>query len=201
MSTIEVRTQAALDKALASVKPGDIIACVGKAEFSISGSATVRASGSATVRAGKYVAIHVAASGRSGITITGGVVIETPDVVDAASWVDYHGADVVDGRVAVFKALDDDWSTDNARRVGIAYVPGTEVVEAPDWAPVAECGRGLHASARPDAALAYNPGATRYVRCRAKLDELVVIDEAKIKAPRLYGPFVAVDIDGAEIAS
>ena len=51
MAVIEVRTQAALDKALAAVKPGDIIACVGNVSFSVSGSATVEAWDSATVRA------------------------------------------------------------------------------------------------------------------------------------------------------
>lgn len=44
MTTIEVRTQAALDKALAKVKPGDIIALISNGYFDVYGAATVRAS-------------------------------------------------------------------------------------------------------------------------------------------------------------
>jgi hypothetical protein len=197
MSTVEVRTQAALDEALAKANPGDIIAIRGKGVFDLraSGSAVVRASDSAVVTAGKFVAVHLAASGRDRPTITGGVVIETPDVTDAETWVAYHGAQVTPGgMLPVWKALDDDWSTDSARRHGLTYAPGTEAVAAPDWQATAQCGNGLHASASPHDATQHNPTATRWVRCLARLDEVVVIDATKLKAPRLYGPFVAVDI-------
>jgi hypothetical protein len=220
-TTIECSTQAALDKALKAAKPGDIIACIGKGRFSISGSSTVSAygsstvwaSGSSTVRAygsstvtaygsstvwaSKYVAIHRQGKGPK---VSGGVLIDVPDpaTLSPTDWCEYQGVTVTDGVALLYKAVDDDYATDYARRAKLAYTPGTEVVEAPDWRKTKACGNGLHASPRPDAAVAYNPGATRYVEVRARLDELVMIDD-KIKAPRLYGPFTEVDIHGRPV--
>ena len=62
MSVIEVKTQTELDKALASVKSGDIIACVGKGSFRVSDSASVRAWGSASVRASGSASVEASGS-------------------------------------------------------------------------------------------------------------------------------------------
>jgi hypothetical protein len=169
----------------------------GSASVRASGSASVWASGSASVRAtNKYVAVHLHASDRRNVKITGGVLIEVPEVKTPQDWIDYHDIAIEGGHVIVFKAVDDDWSTDNARAVDLAYRPGTELVAAPDWRKMAACGNGLHASAKPIDALLYNSDSTRFVALRAKVAEIVVIDESKIKVPRLYGPIVEVDING-----
>ena len=78
----------------------------------------------------------------------------------------------------------DDWTTPYSARAGIAYAPGA-TVEAPDWEPTPSCGAGLHAVPHTVDGLAYYPEATRYVAVTAPLDSLVVIDDDKVKAPRL----------------
>ena len=236
MATIEVRTQAELDAALAKAKPTDIIAIRGTGWFEVYGSSTVtaydsstvtaydsstvtaygsstvtaygsstvraygsstvRAYGSSTVRASKYVAVHHFARDTD-VRITGGVLIEVPALYTADAWSEYHGI-VTGGTVTLYKAVDDDYATPHARRMSLAYLPGT-TVEAPDWKPTPSCGNGLHACASPTEARSYNPSATRYVAVTAPVADIVVIDESKVKAPRLT-VVAEVDIDGNPIA-
>ena len=242
MSAIEVTTQAQLDKALAKLKDGDWIVCLGgiwnnplvvygsapveasgsatveasgsatvraygsatvrasgsatvwasgsatvrasgSATVRASGSATVRAYGSATVRASQCVAVHRMPCGAP--KITGGVILDVPDpaTLDARDWCDYYGVEVSRGYASLFKAVDDDWSTPRARAAGIFYTVGAKIV-APDWKPTAACGNGLHASPRPMLARGYNDAATRYVQVKAKVADIVVIDN-KVKVPAL----------------
>ncbi len=145
-------------------------------------SSRVEARESSSVEASKYVPVQ-----RFGTTpqVKGGVLIDIPDVSEmtAREWCDYYGVKVERGYAILFKAVDDDLSTSRARRVGLTYTVGTKVV-APDWAPHKDCGNGLHASPSPHMALGYNSGATRFVKVKAKLADLVVIDD-KIKAPAL----------------
>ena len=201
MSTIEVQTQQELDAALDSAEVYDVIAIVGSgwleltrrptASVTAYGSASVRASGSASVtaydtasvRATKYVSVHKRAQDRR-VTVAGGVLIEAPEIDSPEAWCDYHGVEATEGSVTLYKALDDDWSTPNARAKGLVYELGT-TVKAPDWRKARKCGNGLHACATPHEALAYNETATRFVEVRAPLASLVVIDESKVKAPCL----------------
>jgi hypothetical protein len=139
--------------------------------------------------------------GNEGVTVTGGVLIEIPPITTAAEWCELHGLPVVDGVVTLFKAVDDDWSTDQARFRGMAYAPGA-AVEAADWDPEPECGGGIHLSPSPRHAREFNPSATRFVGCPVRVDDLVVHCPAtypdKVKAPRV-GPCIAVDVDGEPI--
>ena len=158
-------------------------------------SATVRAYGSATVEASKYVAVQKMPSGNP--KITGGVLIVIPELKTAQDWCDYYGVEVKRGTATVFKAVDDDYSTIQARPRGIFYAPGSKP-KCTDWNSMPECGGGLHASPRPLMARRYNEGATRYVACPVKLAEIVVIDD-KVKVPRIAGAVYEVDEDGERL--
>ena len=214
MKYIDVTTQAQLDKALSSGKQGDIIVCRGSGYFTAYDSAQVRAYdsaqvtaydsaqvtayGSAQVRASKYVAVTAQRNDWNNPKIVGGVLIEIPEITTAAEWCDFHGVEVKHGIATLYKAVDDDYSTDYARRAGIAYTPGSKP-EAPDWQNTAGCGNGLHVSPRPVMALHYNRSATRYVACPVKVSDMVLIDN-KAKVPRIARPVYEVDIDGEAIA-
>jgi hypothetical protein len=232
MSTIEVKTQAELDKASAASAPGDVIVCLGGTIYKplvVRGSSRVEAWGSSRVVAresssveawessrvvaresssvvawgssrveawgsssvvaressrvvaGRYASVHKMPGHLS--KISGGVVIVVPDTakMDGAEWCDYYGVTVKRGKATLYKALDDDLSTPNARRVQIIYAVGTKVA-APDWNSRRECGGGLHSCASPAMAQRYNEGATRYVAIECAVAEIVVIDD-KVKAP------------------
>ena len=153
----------------------------GSAQVRASGSAQVRASDSAQVMASKYVAVTIHGTR---CTIKGGVQIKLPALDTPAAWCEYHGVRVVKGVATLYKAVADDWTTPYSARAGIAYAPGA-TVEAPDWEPTPSCGAGLHAVPHTVDGLAYYPEATRYVAVTAPLDSLVVIDDDKVKAPRL----------------
>jgi hypothetical protein len=163
------------------------------------GSSTVWAYGSSTVRAGRYVPVQNAHD--SDAKITGGVLIQLPkrDEWTTDEWLDAGGIDAdTDGVVVLFKAVDDDWSTSNARAKSIFYRPGDEPA-APDWNPTPDCGGGLHVSPAPFVAREYNWGASRYVGVPVLASDLVVIDGTKAKAPRAAGPVFEVDVRGNRV--
>jgi hypothetical protein len=162
-------------------------------------SASVTASGSASVTASKYVSVHTNPTRWGKPKVSGGVLIEVPEIKTPTEWLDYHGVEVKRGVAILFKAVDDDYSTSYARRAGIFYTPGAKP-EAPDWNGLPECGGGIHVSPRPVLALAYNSAATRYVACPVKVADLVLIDD-KAKAPRIARPVYEVDIDGERIVA
>ena len=158
-------------------------------------SATVEAYGSATVQASKYVAVRLHSAR---VTLDGGVLIDLTqlDLTDPATWCDYHGVTVTDGIAEVFKAVNDQWTTDR----GINYQPGS-LPTAPDWKPTRECGHGLHFCARPAVSKdQYFPAATRFVRVGVRLDEMVCLGD-KIKAPRVVSPCNEVDIHGQVVSA
>ena len=158
-------------------------------------SATVEAYGSATVQASKYVAVRLHSAR---VTLDGGVLIDLTqlDLTDPATWCDYHGVTVTDGIAEVFKAVNDQWTTDR----GINYQPGS-LPTAPDWKPTRECGHGLHFCARPAVSKdQYFPAATRFVRVGVRLDEMVCLGD-KIKAPRVVSPCTEVDIHGQVVSA
>src|SRR3990167_4019705 len=107
---------------------------------------------------------HAEGSKYSSITLhgqevhaTGGIQIKIPEIFTAKEWCDYYGVEVKKGIATLFKAVDDDYSTSNARPKNIFYTPGSKP-SAPDWdGGKAECGGGIHASCHPTAALYFNP--------------------------------------------
>jgi len=171
----------------------------GSAQVRASGSAQVRASGSAQVHASKYVAVT---DYGPQTRINGGVHIVIRKPTTPAEWCELHGATVDEGIVTLYKAVDDDYATGQSRGRGIYYTPGA-TPEAPDWdGGKAECGGGLHFTARPWEARAFNRAATRYIACPVALEDLAAphlnaMYPAKIKARRISTPgCVEVDVDG-----
>ena len=161
-------------------------------------SATVTAYDSATVTASSHTAVHLH-SGR--VTLEGGVVIDHAkvDLEDAETWAEYHGVEVVDGVATVYKAVDDRYTTDR----GFDYSPGAQP-SAPDWKATRECGNGLHFGPTPSHAVAYHPGATKFMAAKVALADLVTLTgsgTAKCKAPRVVAPLVEVTIDGVPLVS
>ena len=97
-------------------------------------------------------------------------------VATVEEWCDYEGLDIVDGHVALYKALGDDLTGGGG--YGVTYPVGATVVAA-DWDPRTElrCGRGLHLCADPHTALRYHGGqATSVVECRVALTDIAVYE-------------------------
>jgi hypothetical protein len=168
----------------------------GSAQVRASGSAQVRASGSAQVRASKYVAVT-----RHGDSpkVTGGVLIQVPDLSDPEAFCDFYGVTVEDSHAVLFKALDGDLKSKH----GAVYALGGEV-SCDDWDPTPACGGGLHFSPRPWMAERYHVGASRFVACLVPLAEAVVTpgpyQPDKVKAPRC-SPVYECDRDGERLAA
>lgn len=176
---IEVGSQGELDKAIAD---GNIPICrkgfftasdsasvwaSGSASVEAYGSASVWAYGSASVRASQFVAVH-----RFGTApqVTGGVVIQVPERKTADEWIGYYGLDIEDGHVVLYKAVDDRYLSGH----GADYTPGLTVT-AEDFEAHTDCGNGLHFGPRPFMAKRYHDAATKYVACRVKVEDIVVI--------------------------
>ena len=129
MSTLEVRTQKQLDAAIKKAGPLDIIVLQGDGRFIFGGSSSprvvARGSSSPTGTVGKYAAIVARQADKAKINIPGAVLLPDPgEIATAAEWCDYYGVPVADGLVTLYKALDDDYSTDQARSNGVFYRPG-----------------------------------------------------------------------------
>jgi hypothetical protein len=162
-----------------------------------SGSATVRAYGSATVEASKFVAIH-----RYGTRakVNGGVLIQIPECKTGLDWIDYYGLTPEDESVVLFKAVGADFKSGH----GADYTPGTTVT-ADDFDPQPHCGQGLHFGPRPHLAARYHHAAvTRYIACRVKVADIVVIESwgrpgDKIKA-RSCDALYECNADGDRLA-
>ncbi|QFG04879.1 hypothetical protein SEA_NITZEL_53 [Mycobacterium phage Nitzel] len=113
------------------------------------------------------------------------------DLTDPATWCDYHGVRVCDGIAYLYKAVNQQWTTDR----GVDYSPGS-TPEAPDWDPDwRDCGKGLHFCAHPMQSLAYlglPADEARFLQVGVRLDELVPMDD-KAKARRVVVPCIEVD--------
>jgi len=124
-----------------------------------------------------------------------------PPIESVEDWLSRYGIKPVRGRVTLYKALDDNYLSNHN---GFPYVPGSTPI-APDWdGGVEECGGGLHFSPTPGHALAFNPGATRFVACPVRVADLrcpQASDEypSKIKARGCCAPVWEVDINGDAI--
>ncbi|AXQ60755.1 hypothetical protein I5H32_gp055 [Mycobacterium phage EleanorGeorge] len=153
--TVTVRTQQELDQALADradaidieSAPGVWLRLTDSSSSRVvaRGSARVEARDSSRVEAGKYVAVHLH-SQRVTLDAKGAVIDMTAvDLTDPATWCDYHGVRVCDGIAYLYKAVNQQWTTDR----GVDYSPGS-TPEAPDWDPDwRDCGKGLHFCAHP----------------------------------------------------
>ncbi len=160
-----------------------------------SGSATVSAYGSATVTATPHVAVH---KHHKTARVTGGVIIEPPDLTTTDNWLAHYGIKPARGHVTLCKLVDDKYQSGH----GASYRPG-ETTTAPDWKPTDACGNGLHFSPRPFMAHKHSDGS-RYVACRVKVSEIVAITDGcgqsdKVKAPSCKVLFEC-DADGEKLA-
>jgi hypothetical protein len=91
--------------------------------------------------------------------------------------------------------------TSSLNRDGTSYQPG-EKPSAPDWDPEPCCGAGLHFSPRAFMARKYAPLGKRFVACKVKVADIVVItdygtpDKVKAKACQVLHE---CDEDGVEL--
>ena len=172
----------------------------GNSQARLYGNSQVIASGSAVVVAGKYNAVTV--HGKK-VKCSGGVRIDIPQIATAKEWCDFHGVEVKRGIAVLFKAVDDDYSTSNARPRGIFYKPGEKPI-ADDWdGGLIECGRGLHFSPSPDHALRFNTEAKHFIACPVKISGIKVHKNAmypeKVKCRGVSKPVYEVNINGEPI--
>lgn len=166
----------------------------GSASVEACGSASVSACDSATVRAGKYVAIHLHSQR---VTHTGGVIIDMTNVdpTRTADWINLAGATVTDGKIRVFKAVND--TLESAQH--FAYPIGEHVADT-KWHDDHDCGNGLHFSPSPAQARDHFRAATRFLACDVLLSEVRCIDATKLKAPQAW-VISEVDIHGHELVT
>ena len=161
------------------------------------GSSNVVARDSSNVEAGKYVSVHLHSQC---VTLTGdGHVIDltTIDFDDPAVWCEFHGVTVEDGIAYLYKAVNQQWTTDR----GMDYSPGS-TPEAADWdATWRDCGRGLHFCDHPIKSLGFLGGYAkdaRFLKVGVRLDEMVTLGD-KVKARRVVVACVEVDRYGKPV--
>ena len=162
------------------------VTATGSATVHACGSSSVHATGSATVTASTCVAVHLHSTR---VTHTGGVIIDstTIDETDPATWGDYHGAQVEDGTVTLYKCLPQnltsgsDWGRDTVW-------PTSGDITCDDFEATNECGHGLHLSPTPGHAWTYrsNVSRPRFLEVTAPLDSIVPVTGgvAKCKVAR-----------------
>jgi hypothetical protein len=161
-------------------------------------SAHVEARGSAHVVAEtKYVGIHLYSQS---VQLDGnGTVIDCTDIdlSNPRQWCEFHGVEIADGIAYVFKAVNQEWTTDR----NTDYSPGS-LPEAADWdAEWLDCGRGLHFCDHPLRSLSFLGGRTddaRFLKVGVRLDEMVPLGD-KVKARRAVVACVEVDRYGRSI--
>jgi len=210
VTAVTVRTQAELDKAIADKaatiyieSPDGVwlrLVDSGSAHVVAWGSAHVEAWDSAHVEAAtKYVGVHLHSQL---VQLDGnGTIIDCTDIdlTDPAQWCEFHGVEMVDGIAYVFKAVNQQWTTDR----GIDYQPGS-TPEAPDWDPSwRDCGKGLHFCDHPIRSLGFLGGPAseaRFLKVGVRLDEMVPLGD-KVRAWRVVVPCVEVDRYGKPVVA
>ncbi len=165
-----------------------------------SGSTGVHAHGASTTTATPHVAVHLH-SARA--TVDGGILIDLTrlDLADARTWAEHHGANVDNGQITLYKALDDDLTTGVDYGHEVVWTVGTELT-APDWQDSHHCGGGLHLSPTTHQATDYRYDATRWMRCTAAIEDVRPINDggtAKAKA-RMVRVEAEVDRYGRDLA-
>ena len=138
-------------------------------------SSTVTAYDSASVTASTYVAVHLHSTR---VTHTGGVIIDctTIDETDPDTWGDYHGAQVEDGTVTLYKCLPQNLTSGTSLGRPTVW-PTSGDIECDDFKATDECGHGLHLSPTPGHAWAYlsDESHPRFLEVTAPLDDIVPI--------------------------
>jgi hypothetical protein len=158
------------------------------------GSSSAHAHDKACVKSAPLCAVFLHSST---VDVSGGVILDHSKVadMDGAAWCEYHGVKVSRGIATLYKAVNDQWTTDR----GTDYSPGSKP-KCDDWRDDGECGGGLHFGPTPRHAKSYQPDATRFLAVGVRVSELRPIHDlssvAKAKAPRVVRPCVEVDIDG-----
>ena len=164
------------------------------------GNVFIRLFSALKVKASAHVVIMLHGTAKE---LKGGRRLEANTPKNAKTWCEHYGAEVARGVATLFKAVDDDYSTDNGRKYGVSYKPGSNPI-AKDWdGGEAECGGGLHFSPHPKMALEFNPTAKRFVACQVKLSDIAVHPDGdypqKVKAKGCCGPVVEVDRNGKPV--
>jgi hypothetical protein len=172
-------------------------------------SATVHAAGNVFVRV--FSALRIIASAHVVIMLhgaaksaEGGQQIAAYKPTTPRDWCEHYAVPTSDGVATLFKALDDDFSTEKARATGIFYRPGGTIPTAPDWdGGKKECGGGLHFSPTPTMAMEFNSSATRFIACPVHLSDIAVHSGGryphKVKARACCAPVWEVNEDGKRI--
>ena len=190
MTRITVTTQAELDAALTNPKityaeheividtPADVWIRVGDdhgQDVTARGASTVHAYDSSTVHASTCVAVHLHSTQ---VAHTGGVIIDctTIDETDPATWGDYHGAQVEDGTVTLYKCLPQNLTSGRSWGKDTVW-PTSGDIECDDFEATDECGHGLHLSPTPGHAWAHLKSEVRprFLEVTAPLDDIVPI--------------------------
>ena len=171
-----------------------VTAC-GRSTVTAYDSSTVRAYDRSTVRATPLVAVHLHSAT---VHLSGGTVLDHTKANDftAKEWCEYYGVEVKRGIATVYKAVNDQWTTDR----GTDYSPGTKP-SCDDFEDTDKCGNGLHFCPSPAHALAFFGGATKFLAVGVKVSELRPITggTAKCKVPRVVRACVQVDEHGREV--
>jgi hypothetical protein len=128
--------------------------------------------------------------------ITGG---QTTDAITRTpqDWCDEYGVETKNGLALVYKALNDDFSSQ--RDSNFKYTHGTKPA-APCF-DNKECSHGLHASPSPKMAkYHFHSSATKFVGCWVKIEDMLIFPDGqfphKCKFPSVAKPVFEVDIDG-----
>jgi hypothetical protein len=167
----------------------------GSATVEAFGSATVRAFGSSsvhahrrsTVTAGVHVAVHLH---DATATVEGGVVIDVSqlDLGVTTTWADHRGVDLIEGRVVLYKAVDEHLTAGQGHDMPTVYTVGTDMV-CLDWEDSHNCGGGFHLSPTTSQATSYRPDAKRWLRCSAAVEDVRPINngtpKCKVRALRV----------------
>ena len=139
----------------------------GQASVVARGNVIIRAFGGRRIEATPDVVVMVHAQPRE---IVGGRQIAVDRPRSAAEWCMYSGVDVVDGVAILYQAVDADFANEEARRLGIAYAPGT-VPAVPDQET--NVNRWLRGSPHPGLARSeINPAAVQAVGCPVDLRDI-----------------------------
>ena len=166
------------------------------------GSSTVHAYGSSTVTARAYTAVHLHSAR---VTHTGGVIIDctTIDETNPDTWGDYHGAQVEDGTVTLYKCLPQNLTSGTSRGRPTVW-PTSGDIECDDFEATDECGHGLHLSPTPGHAWAYlsDESHPRFLEVTAPLDSIVPVTGGMAKCKLARCTVVReVDVMGRPVTS
>jgi hypothetical protein len=179
VSAFDSASVSASDSASVSASDSASVSASDSASVSAFDSASVSASGSASVRATPFVVVQ-----RTGelAKVDGGVLIQIPEVKTTEQFFEYYGIKATRGTVTLYKLVDDKYLSAH----GTSYKPGQKP-SASDWDSEPCCGSGLHFSPRAFMARKYaSPRFERFVACKVKVADIVVIDDYgtpdKIKA-------------------